>query len=210
MTTPLNWWTSLSATGDVSLSIAWPWHNQHLQRTGSVSRFFGLKTPITSEVKRALCTKTYLSFFSFLVAFLFDWEVVLKHHKLLQDSMSSQLCSCLHFLLSLFKSFTFVCQLGFIQIHCQYFRKKRAEQNFRAKSESALEIKLAIIFYCFRPSPMNNFCNIAWSQRNLNTKTVNSQFDKTQTSCVMQLKVRQGDKSFNLPLGDIGQIFGLT
>lgn len=57
---------------------------------------------------------------------------------------------------------------------------------------------------------MNNFCNIAWSQRNLNTKTVNSQFDKTQTSCVMQLKVRQGDKSFNLPLGDIGQIFGLT
>lgn len=57
---------------------------------------------------------------------------------------------------------------------------------------------------------MNNFCNIAWSQRNLNTKTVNSQLDKTQTSCVMQLKVRQGDKSFNLPLGDIGQIFGLT
>lgn len=174
MPTPLNWWTSLSATGDVSLSIAWPWHNQHLQRTGSVSRIFGLKSPITSEVKRALCTKIYLSFFSFLVAFLFDWEIVLKHRKFLQDSMSSQLCSCLHFSFLCLNILLLFVSLDSFRFTLSIFQKEKGRTNFRAKSEHCLEIKLAILFYCLRPSPRNNFCNIAWSQRNLNTKAVNS------------------------------------
>lgn len=119
--------------------------------------------------------------------------------------MASQLCFCLHTCFPWFNLLFLFDNLDPFRFILSYFGKKRVQQNLRTKRVSALEIKLAVLFYCLRPSPRNNLCNIAESQRILNKKK-SQQFDKTQTSCVMQLKVRQGDKSFNLPLGDIHQI----
>lgn len=134
------------------------------------------KPPVASEVKRELCFNKYLS--SLLIIFLKGCLLLssliqnLYYHTELRASAASQLCFCLHICFHWFNLLFLFDNLDPFLFILSYFEEKK--ENLRTKRVSALEIKLAVLFYCLRSSPRNNLHNIAERQRNLNTERVNS------------------------------------
>lgn len=55
-----------------------------------------------------------------------------------------------------------------------HISERKNSTKFENKKGESIWNKISSLFYCLRPSPRNNLCKIAESQRNLKTKRVNS------------------------------------